>query len=194
MAFPDVLGPFEAVQPDQADGRPAPPAGDAEPNPLPFSMQAQEGGAASSWCWAATTASVAQFYNAGSEWTQCLIATKSLGSQCCPGPPASGSDCDKELALEVPLQVTGNLAGAPILSALAFPDIVNEITNGRPVCCHIAWDPDHGHYNVIVGYDSDKGDVDVRDPLYGDSTLPYDEFAKRYHGDGVWDRTYLTAQ
>ena len=71
-----------------------------------------------------------------------------------------------------------------------------EINRNRPVCCHIAWDPnnpDNGHFNVIVGYDSLHQDVDICDCLFGDQTLPYVKFLSAYQTNGTWDYTYLTS-
>ena len=101
---------------------------------------------------------------------------------------------NRKHALEDALDAVKHLAQGPLPNTLDFAAIANEIDGGRPVCCHIAWDPanpDDGHFNVIVGYDFSNQDIDVCDCL-GDSTLPYTTFLTAYQGKGSWDITYLT--
>jgi hypothetical protein len=91
-------------------------------------------------------------------------------------------------ALEDALGVIHHLAEGPTGGVLPFSSIISEINAGRPVCCHISW----GHFNVIVGYYDDSAqDIVVRDPLFGEKTLPYEMFVSSYHG-GAWDDSYLT--
>lgn len=193
MPSSSFLGPFVEV-PDGAAPAAAP---GAAANRLPFTMQHPQ---PTEWCWAATTAAVATFYasvhSAGEAMTPCQVATLCLGPECCPEPTDPSDSRNQEYALEGALRAVQHLAADPVTGALDFQAIVNEIDGSRPVCCHIAWDPanpDNGHFNAVVGYDSAHQEVDVSDSLYGDQTLPYQTFAQAYRGTGTWDLTYLTS-
>jgi hypothetical protein len=198
VRLPSFLGPFKEVT-----------AGPVEP---PEEASSQEQGARSKhlsvpivrplpteWCWAATAAAIASFYalvdNVGRVLTACQVATECLFTPCCPDPADPADPRNREYALEGALSAVGHLAQDPVMGALDFATIVREIDGDRPVCCHIAWDtsnPDNGHFNAIVGYDSGDQDVDICDCLYGNQTLPYATFTNAYEGKGTWDWTYLT--
>jgi hypothetical protein len=162
------------------------PIGGGAPTLLGFVMQRQQ---QDFWCWAATTASVSAFFDSSSPWTQCLVASHSLGrSSCCvaPGP------CDVPFTLDQPLNHTNNL-DSTLATNDSLSNVQSEIDAGRPVCCHILWNDGSGHFVALTGYDPSTDDVVVDDPLYGSDTMPYDEFAFRYHGGlGRWDFTYFT--
>jgi papain like cysteine protease AvrRpt2 len=153
------------------------------------------------WCWAATAAAVASFYAAvhgvGQALTACQVATQCLFTSCCPEPTDPTDPRNQEYALEGALRAIQHLAGdGPLQGPLDFPAIVTEIEGERPICCHIAWDPsnpDNGHFNAIVGYDTANQDIDISDCLYGTQTLPHDTFTTAYRGAGTWDLTYLTS-
>ena len=191
MPLPSFLSPFVDV--------PAAPAAPLAENPpagsggahqiLPFTMQDQQ---QTEWCWAATAASVSAFYKDDPVWTQCKVASECLGMECCitplPPPPPPYWPGNRMYALDVALNIIHHLADGPTGGVLRFSSIISEINGERPVCCHISW----GHFNVIVGYcdDSDQ-DIVVRDPLFGEKTLPYATFVSSYHG-GTWDYSYHT--
>ena len=158
------------------------------PNPLSFSMQPQQ---QTEWCWAATAASVSAYYNVAPVLTQCEVASKCLGMDCCitplpqdPPPYWAGNRMwavdDALSAVQHPAEPTGGV--------IPFSSIKDEIDRERPICCHISWE----HFNVIVGYDDSNQDIVVLDPLHGDHTLPYETFVSSYYG-GVWDNSYLTS-
>jgi hypothetical protein len=169
----------------------------ATPNPLAFNMQLQQ---QTEWCWAATAASVAAYYKDPAAMTQCQIATACLSMNCCinplPDPPPPTWAGNRTFTLNVALGVVNHFTEPVLQRAIDFPAIVAEIDAGRPVCCHISWDPGSpllGHFNVIAGYDAARNDVVVRDPsgTLSDGVFPYESFKSNYHG-GRWDQTYLT--
>ncbi len=112
--------------------------------------------------------------------------------ECCitplPPPPPPYWAGNRPYALDGALRVVNHRAGDPTGGALPFSSIMSEIDAGKPICCHISW----GHFNVIVGYyDDSTQDIIVCDPLFKETTLPYDTFVSRYH-EGAWDDSYLT--
>jgi hypothetical protein len=194
MSFPSFLGPltplFQLIPPvlplggnSVDDG----PIGGAGANQLAFSMQAQQ---ESNWCWAANTSSVSVFFDSTSQWTQCAVASACLGESCCTAP----MPCNQAFVLDVPLSQTNNLQG----SAIATPDsrtaLQEQIDGGSPVCCHISWAGQGGHFVTVSGYDWSTDDVIVDDPLYGPgpARVPYNTFVSSYRGAGCWDYSYHT--
>lgn len=190
--MPSFLGPFEDVPTARATELAG---GDAKQKVLPLSMQGQQ---QDQWCWAATAASISAFYNVPPIMTQCQIASQCLGMTCCitPLPPSQTPPWqgDREYALDVALDVIGHLSAPAISGSVPFATVVSEIDAGRPICCHVSWDSDTGHFNAIVGYyDDGNQDVVVRDPLYGgDQILPSASFEGSYQQGGTWDYSYLT--
>ncbi|MCW5644782.1 MAG: C39 family peptidase [Rhodoferax sp.] len=150
-------------------------------------MQAQQ---ETNWCWAANTASVSLFFDQNSRWNQCSVATACLGSSCCsaPGP------CNQPFVLDVPLSQTNNLQGSAIAAADSRADLQAQIDSGAPVCCHISWGGQGGHFVAVSGYDWSTDDVIVDDPLYGPgpARVPYNTFVNSYRGSGTWDYSYHT--
>jgi Papain-like cysteine protease AvrRpt2 len=184
------LGPFVNVSPSIPSRNMAGATGSGgQPNPLTFVMQSQQ---QTEWCWAATAASVADYYATTSgapSQSQCEIASTCLNFQCCP-PLPPGWNGNRFLALEDALGI--HLAAGPTDSFLSFSDITNEIDAGRLVCCRIQWD--NGHFNALIGYTNDIGQELVicdPEPSYGNSVLPYKVFQSNYHG-GKWNAAYLT--
>ena len=162
---------------------------------LPLVMQRHPG--AKRLCWASTAASVAAFKNRGDWTTPCEVASLCLGQfDCCPGGTVSAF-CDRDYALHTALDRVGCLASPPKSGPLPLGEVIQEIRQGRPVCCHISWTGlgagNNGHFNVIVGYGIGSSDVVVRDSAYPDDFIgPYDQFKDRYRGNGKWDCSYLT--
>jgi hypothetical protein len=93
------------------------------------------------------------------------LATQCLGPECCPEPFDENDGRNQEFAIQTALEIAdSHLAQPPMQAALDFPTIMGEINRNRPICCHISWDlsdPNNGHYNVIIGYDSTTLDIDV---------------------------------
>jgi hypothetical protein len=183
MALPSFLQSIRAVNSAVAD-----PLGGAASTMLAFTMETQQ---ETEWCWAATTASVSKFYSAGSAWSQCAIASSCLDQSCCTAP----MPCNLPYYLESALRTTGNLASDSANSD-TFSNVQSEISNDSPVCCHISWaGPEGGgHFVAIYGYDAATQDLDIGDPYYGRSTIPYSVFVSKYQGSGTWDYTYKTCR
>lgn len=162
----------------------------------------------SEWCWAATVSAISTFYalvrNIGDALTPCQVATQIIGQQCCPAPTDPSDPRNYEFDMEVALNGVNpsHLGRGPIARQdpsnppMSFADIMTEIDGQRPIVCRIAWDPNNletnGHYNAIVGYDAANQDVDVRDCLYDDTSMPLSIFATSYRDQGIWHLAYLT--
>ena len=102
--------------------------------------------------------------------------------------------CNKDWYLDRALTRTGNLqswVGNPV----ALSDVEHELNAGRPVGVRIGWAGGGGHFVVLDGY-SDPGTgpgfLNVQDPIFGKSRMPYSAFRNTYHGDGAWTHTYYT--
>jgi hypothetical protein len=151
---------------------------------LPFRMQHQE---QTQWCWAAVTASVADFYNQPG-WRQCQIVETCRGtSGCCT--QGSSSACNQPWFLDQSLSRTGDLSDY-LARSLSWSEVQAEIEAGRPVGVRIGW-PMGGHFVAIDGY-SGTGTLDIQDPWFNHSTVSYQEFRTAYLGNGKWSHSYRT--
>lgn len=145
------------------------------------------------WCWSAVSTSISHFYNPASAWTQCSLANAELGeTTCCAD--GSTSQCNRDWYLDRALTRTGNLqswVGNPV----TLSDVEHELNAGRPVGVRIGWAGGGGHFIVLDGY-SDPGTgpgfLNVQDPIFGRTRMPYSAFRNTYHGDGTWTHTYYT--
>lgn len=155
---------------------------------MSFQMQTQQ---QSQWCWAAVTASVAGFYNSGSDWTQCSLANAELGqTTCCAD--GSTSQCNQWWYLDRSLGRTGNLTGVE-MGTLTVEGIDAELDNQRPVGARVQWSDGSGHFVIISGVGVDAKTIAIEDPFYGSSFMSYDTFKDNYQGlGGFWERTYRT--
>ena len=184
MSIPSFLS-----LPQQPHASPIVPAGPllggGGPRLLSLNMQPQQ---EDEWCWAAVAASVCAFFDPASTLTQCQVASSCLNLECC----VDAKPCNVPFDLASALAQSLNLADQPSQDALSFDSLAAQIDSGKPVCCHISWDDGTGHFNALAGYDPVNQDVDIRDPLYGNQTLPYAKFVSRYRNVGKWDGTYLT--
>lgn len=160
---------------------------------FPFSMQTQ---VKEQWCWAAVSVSVAKFYDAQSQVTQCeLVSEEFQPNNCCANP---GSDaCNQPWYLEFGLSRVKKLA-SKLESTIAFADVRSELEGERPIGCWIRWPDGTGHFVVLNGYATDFGSsppaelVSVQDPKYGPSDYDYLKFAVSYRKTGTWMFTYFT--
>lgn len=158
-------------------------------NEILFDMQGQQ---QTNWCWAATSTSVAQFYNPNSGWTQCLVANGELGRSDCCGAGASGP-CNVPWFLDTALTRVGRLdhwTG----SVATVAEIENEVTFARPLCLRVAWSGGGAHFLAIRGHYTVGGTdfVSVDDPIYGKSDVSYAVLQSSYQGTGSWTHTYYT--
>ena len=155
---------------------------------LPFNMQAQT---QSNWCWAATSTSVSHFYSSLSPWTQCKVASKELNQQCCatpvPGP------CNVPWYLDRALTRTNNFVSIQS-GTVSWDTVKSQLETGLVVGTRIGWNGGGGHFMVLHGVSSilTTKYLHIDDPIYGKSTLTYDQFATNYQGSGTWTHTYFT--
>ncbi|HEX4166623.1 MAG TPA: papain-like cysteine protease family protein [Bryobacteraceae bacterium] len=155
------------------------------------------------WCWAAVATTVGLYYESTKQLQQCQVAQTVTGiANCCSGEAA----CDQFGALDVALTAVNSILPATLNNqirpgkVLKFAAVQAEIDAGRPVGVRIQWygeDPNAGHFVIISGYAIEASGekwVDVSDPYYEDSTVPYDQFVSAYLEAGSWSDTYLIGQ
>jgi hypothetical protein len=173
------------------DGRPLWATATAERRQdIGFQVQAQ---LQPNWCWSAVSTSVSHFYNPASACTQCALANAELGqTTCCAD--GTTAQCNRDWYLDRALTRTGNLqswVGNPVV----LGDIEHELNAGRPLGVRIGWQGGGGHFVVLAGY-SDPGTgpgfLNIEDPFYGKSRMPYSAFRNAYQGSGEWTHTYYT--
>lgn len=144
------------------------------------------------WCWIAAAVSVARFYNPGIFLSQCALANALLHTNiCC----FNGVACNQMGRLDLALAQTHNLF-PPVKGAPAtFVEVSNVIGSNRPLGCGIRWSNGLAHFVVIYGFSRDFSGTEwvaVADPMYGNSDLPYQNFALNYRGMGRWVASYAT--
>jgi hypothetical protein len=105
-------------------------------------MQPQE---QSNWCWAAVSVSVAQFFSAGTIWSQqCDLANQELGQTCCPA-GNNAAVCDVPWYLDQALARVGHLnTWAPGYQTIGRIQL--EINAHRPMGVRIGWTASGGHF------------------------------------------------
>jgi len=160
---------------------------------LNFDMDSQMEGF---WCWAAVAKGVSDFYNRGSEFTQCSIAQQVLNvPNCCPQVEA----CNQTEDLKTALMVTGNFVQKK--RKISWAKLENELINGRVVAARIQFRSGAGHFIVLYGTSENGGVryVSVNDPAVGVGYLlpTLGELRTNYRQDtngepGKWTNTYLT--
>lgn len=157
---------------------------------------------ADNWCWAATTAAVRNHFVAWrNELTQCAVAGRRLGRDCC---GAGAANCDVQSGLTLPLHEQ-HCFGRTIVGQIAFAEIAAEVAAGRPVCARVVWDEGRGdgHFVVIDGVSEATGEIALEDSFHGPLVTTFDAFRRGYvrtlHQDGkpflqsaLWTHTYLT--
>jgi hypothetical protein len=190
MAIPAFLAPLTALNLAAVSAL----GGAATPGSkkLNLSVQTQQ---QTNWCWAAVSTSVSHFYNAGSAWTQCLVANSALPrNDCCGAGASDPAKCDKPWYLDTALQTTGNLASV-ITRALSFAEIQTEIGKDAPIGSRVGWYGGGGHFQTVVGWLVGEGGteyIDISDPIYLDAQIEYADFASSYQTGGDWTHSYLT--
>jgi hypothetical protein len=141
------------------------------------------------WCWAAVSAGVHGYFSGQAALSQCDVAQRLLGKNCCQDPDA----CDSPQRLEAALEAIGAKVHVQP-GRLDFQHLKAEIDAGRPVCARIGWFDGGGHFVVLYGYRESKSggrQVLVSDPLFPDSIVEYDEFVSAYQAGGHWTGSYL---
>ncbi|MET0637350.1 MAG: papain-like cysteine protease family protein [Chitinophagaceae bacterium] len=157
------------------------------PVSLPFSMQRQ---LQTNWCWAATATSISLFYNGTSVWTQCSVASQTLGQSCCSAP--FPTPCNTAYYLDDALLTTGNFVS--YTNMVPFNQVEAELKKGRIVACRIEWGGGRGHFIAICGCSTMAGVnyFDVDDPDAGQSTISEAGLLSAYAGSGSWSHTFIT--
>lgn len=155
---------------------------------LPFNMEAQT---QSNWCWAATSKSVSKFYSFLSPWTQCKVASSELSLTCCTSPVPSA--CNVPWYLDKALTRTKNFVSIQS-GTITWQKVKDELTNGLVVGARIGWSGGGGHFMVIHGVSKvlTTQYLHIDDPIYGKSTMTYNQYATNYQGSGTWTHTYFT--
>jgi Papain-like cysteine protease AvrRpt2 len=156
---------------------------------LSFTMQHQQ---QTQWCWAATSVSVARFYDGRTRWTQCGMVDAALGQHgCCH--QGGSARCNRPNVLDAPLARADILARRQN-AAVGYSAIRAEIDAGRPVAWRIGWRGGGGHFAVIEGYQRRGAQwVAIDDPWYGQSDVAVSTLlGGRYQQTGAWTHTYFT--
>ncbi len=155
---------------------------------LSFDMELQT---QSNWCWAATSKSVSKFYSVFSPWTQCKVASEELEKTCCDSPVPSA--CNVPWYLDRALTRTNNFISYQS-GTITWDRIKQELENGLVIGARIGWNGGGGHFMVIYGVSKSQGVeyLHIDDPIYGKSTLTYNQFATNYQNSGTWTHTYFT--
>jgi len=152
---------------------------------LEFFIVAQE---QSNWCWAGTSVAVSHYYKPDSTFTQCSVASAELGLSCCNSPLPSG--CNVPWYLDKALT---RVADFDHITFTAETDatITSQIKAGTPLGVRVAWSGGGAHFIIVIG-GGPNDMVQVRDPIYGDSYIPYNTLKTSYQGSGTWTHSYFT--
>jgi hypothetical protein len=158
---------------------------------LAFTMQRQQ---QTNWCWAAVAASVAQYYDPGTRWTQCLVANAQwFRTDCCGG--GAAGPCNEYGWLDRALGAVGHLTRVEGGTS-TFAVIDAEIAAGRPVGIRVAWRGGGAHFVAIYGTGELMATghyVAVDDSIYGKSDHTWADLCTSYRGDGDrWTTTFFT--
>lgn len=147
----------------------------------------------SNWCWAAVAASVANFYEPKSKWTQCAVVGRELGRRVCHRKGANGKD-NVFGHLQKSLKIVGHAKRPPYVKrSLTFDRAQREIDAGRPLGVRTQWAGGNiGHFVAVVGYHKQFDMLTVADPYYGRQNVDYEAFRNSYRGLGTWTHSYCT--
>ena len=151
-------------------------------------------------CWAAVALGVDRWRHPASTWTLCRVvvdtpvgAAQPSTAACCNG--LSTAACNHLGVLFNALRVQNlqavGIRGLP--RALPHPmkavqmdavwnDFKTEIDQNRVVCVGINWHGGGYHYVVVWGYNEDGADrtIYVKDPLFPNSSPPFEQFVSNY--------------
>jgi hypothetical protein len=164
-----------------------------------FQIETQE---QHNWCWAAVAATVSNYFFPDRVLSQCAIVNGVLNIDCCQDGETSA--CDVPKALEDALDAAKGLLGTSLMhdtldKDLEFETVRQKIDAGLPVCVRTLWygDENRGHFVMIMGYSISELQepwLDIADPYFEDSTVPYELFRSAYWGIGQWSNTCLVNQ
>ncbi|MGH7439783.1 MAG: C39 family peptidase [Polyangiaceae bacterium] len=154
---------------------------------LSFEMDPQQ---QTNWCWAAVSTSTASFYDSTNAWSQCKLACDQLNMGTCCSNGGSGA-CDQPWYLDKALARVGHFQSMSG-GAATFATVQATIDAGKPLGVRIAWASGGAHFVAVRGYVNDQQMLDVEDPFYGPSQIPYATFVSTYLGSGSWTHSYFT--
>ncbi|ACL55710.1 hypothetical protein [Methylobacterium nodulans] len=167
-------------------------AGPAQHRKTNFRIDRQE---QDNWCWSAVGVSIERFYDHTQTRTQCELANTALGRQdCCTDGADDAGKCDKPWYLDRVLRITGNLEDVA-QGALPFADLQTRINSDLVVGCRIGWYDGGGHFAVVIGWHvagTGRTYIDIADPIWMETQVPYDDFPSLYQTGGDWTHSYLT--
>jgi hypothetical protein len=129
---------------------------------LDFRIQRQ---VLSNWCWAATVASIADFYNDPSYGSQCKLVSRltNLGD-CCESVKRDGENSVCNQAHDLGGALWDCNHGVRVNpDPPKWDKIVAEIEKERPAACNVLWEGGGAHAMVISGY-TDEGMLQIADP------------------------------
>lgn len=152
---------------------------------LPNFMQHQQ---QTNWCWAATGASVGNFYYSGSPFSQCGIANACQGKQTCCQNPAG---CNQYGYLDKALRAASSFDSMRS-GTVSYPEVATRLQRGQPVGTRVAWNGGGAHFMMITGYTDSPQFITIQDPWYGTSSIGWRAYPASYHGGGSWTHTYFT--
>lgn len=161
---------------------------------MPSAFQIEKQPQNSNWCWAAIGVSVNRYFLPNTNLTQHDLASQILNAPGNHSTPSSGTN--KTAHLQRVLRHLNVLNEPPRTGiVLPFDDVRAQIKASLPVCVRIGW-PDQlgGHFVVIRGFAvsvSGRQWVDIADPSFDDSIMPYNDFVRFYQGVGQWTDTFL---
>jgi hypothetical protein len=164
---------------------------------LSFRIQKQE---ELNWCWAAVSASVAQYYEDSKWQRQCSVVNAALAairgvSDCCTD--GATLPCNIPWDLRKALLAIGHLDSLTN-GPLSFAGIAAQVQNKRPLACRILSPGPAAHFVAVIGCaETPSGEqwVTIADPsrTTGDTvTALYRDLTSNYLPNSRWDLTYLT--
>jgi hypothetical protein len=154
---------------------------------IPFVMQIQQ---QTMWCWAAVATSVTLYFNPTPGWTQCQVASATLGMpDCCGVPPAQGCNIPNYLDRAL---TTVNHFSRMTPGQITSAALDAELVGLRPVGARIQWAGGGGHFVALAGVLLGASVyVGVVDPWFGPSDVALSALSGSYQGSGTWDTTYF---
>lgn len=163
------------------------------------------------WCWCAVGTVCAVFLDPGASWTQCLMATKTLGQEagdCCA--QVDNNPCDVEGYLlndqvtpNVGSFVTAEIDNKYVKNVISYSEVITQIDAGLPLAYRLEECVNIGktdkkfclsHFVILSGYDNSNGKqlVQILDSAGGTvSLISYSDFIKDYQGSSV-THTFFT--
>jgi hypothetical protein len=153
------------------------------------------------WCWAAVALSVGKHFNVSQYQTQedlvfnylnLTTEERQANRSNCNFEDTHHKDCPND---EIPLRWLGFANAARKSGFIPEKDLIDELSNGYPVCAFIEWKNGMGyHATAIVGIDALRDNNNriyiVSDPLHHELRFTYDQLCNSYYNIGQWKTTF----